>query len=144
MFACLAVGYIGLLFETSSSSANSWATFTWYKSPIYVLILTKKWVGLNFGRFFHKLIWSPCTGRLLFEKNKTLWNRATKICCVPRHKNHTTNDFFSKFKYTNIYVHRYYPGAQMYPNQIPTYWRKRRSLTVCWFIFCFYVDGSLF
>jgi hypothetical protein len=22
----------------------------------------KKWVGLHFGRFYHKLIWSPCPG----------------------------------------------------------------------------------
>jgi hypothetical protein len=28
----------------------------------YALILTKKWVGLLFGRFFRKLVWSPCPG----------------------------------------------------------------------------------
>jgi hypothetical protein len=26
---------------------------------VYVLILIKKYVGLHFGQFFHKLIWSP-------------------------------------------------------------------------------------
>jgi hypothetical protein len=30
-----------------------------YTGESYVLILTKKWVGLEFGWFFHKLIWSP-------------------------------------------------------------------------------------
>jgi hypothetical protein len=33
----------------------------------YVLILTKKWFGLHFGPFFHKLIWSPC---LWLERTK--------------------------------------------------------------------------
>jgi hypothetical protein len=31
----------------------------------YVLILSEKWVGLHFGRFFPKLIWSPCSASML-------------------------------------------------------------------------------
>jgi hypothetical protein len=33
------------------------------------IYFVKKWVGLYFGRLFHKLIWSPCHAR-------STWNRA--------------------------------------------------------------------
>jgi hypothetical protein len=35
-------------------------------------LILKKWVGLHFGRFFNKLIWSPCSwvwGSGIFEAN---------------------------------------------------------------------------
>jgi hypothetical protein len=35
------------------------ANFEGAKLKSYLLIL-KKWVGLHFGRFLRKLIWSPC------------------------------------------------------------------------------------
>jgi hypothetical protein len=46
-------------FENYRSSPNLKASFIQSKKN-YLLILTKKWVKLHFGRFFHKLIWSPC------------------------------------------------------------------------------------
>jgi hypothetical protein len=45
-------------FENYRTSPQLCATF--FLSIDYVLILAKKWVGLHFRRFFHKLIWSPC------------------------------------------------------------------------------------
>jgi hypothetical protein len=48
---------LGRFFKNYKSSSNSWATFAHETS--YVLILTKKRVGLHFRRLFHKLIWSP-------------------------------------------------------------------------------------
>jgi hypothetical protein len=32
---------------------------TFFYSKICVLIYTKNWVGLHFGRLFHRVIWSP-------------------------------------------------------------------------------------
>jgi hypothetical protein len=41
------------------SSPKFWATF--FQSIDYVLILTKKYIGLHYGRFFfHERNWSPC------------------------------------------------------------------------------------
>jgi hypothetical protein len=44
-------------FKKHRTGPNFWATFSHCKSG--VLILTKKWIGSRFGRFPHKLIWSP-------------------------------------------------------------------------------------
>jgi hypothetical protein len=58
----LAVGRLfslGSSFENYESSPHFWATFS--LSLSYASILTKKWFGLHFGRFFHQLIWSPCS-----------------------------------------------------------------------------------
>jgi hypothetical protein len=49
--------YIWQLCENYESIPHIWATF--FHGYVSAFILTK-WVGLHFGRFFHKLIWSPC------------------------------------------------------------------------------------
>jgi hypothetical protein len=59
IFASWAIVCFGQFFENYKNSPNLGATSPHGKSPI--LILTKYiWAGLNFGQFFHKLIWSPC------------------------------------------------------------------------------------
>jgi hypothetical protein len=56
-FAFWAIYFFGQFFEKITiASQIFWLLFSTY----YVLILTKKTVGLHFGRIFHKLIWSPC------------------------------------------------------------------------------------
>jgi hypothetical protein len=52
-----------------------------------VLILAKKWVGLHFGRYFSKLIRSPCS-----RKTRTLRSQKSKVlsgaeCCLKRRSN---------------------------------------------------------
>jgi hypothetical protein len=49
--------FFGQCFENYRSSANFWTTLLHGAS--YVLILTKTMVGIQFGRLFHELIWSP-------------------------------------------------------------------------------------
>jgi hypothetical protein len=64
-------------------------------SPHFVVILTKKWVGLNFARFFHKPIWSTWWG---------LGNRCPKlleyydISCRLRH------DMFRQMRHVRFSV----------------------------------------
>jgi hypothetical protein len=57
VFAYWAIVYFGQRFENYTSCAIFGDTF--FHGTSYVLILTKKWDGLHFGRFFHKFIWSP-------------------------------------------------------------------------------------
>jgi hypothetical protein len=57
---------------------SDWAVFTPEEAHIfgilfspeknYALIL-KRWFGLQFGRFFQKLIWSPCCRVKKLEEN---------------------------------------------------------------------------
>jgi hypothetical protein len=57
IFAFWANFFFGLFYEKYKSIPNFCATFLHGKSYNNFY---KKWVGLHFGRFFHKLIWSPC------------------------------------------------------------------------------------
>jgi hypothetical protein len=41
---------------------------TFSQSIRSLFILTKKWIGLHFGRLFHKLIWSPWKRPCFFRK----------------------------------------------------------------------------
>jgi hypothetical protein len=51
--------FFGHFIENNRSSAKYWATFfQQYQSCIN---LDQKWVGLHFGRLFHKLVWSRCS-----------------------------------------------------------------------------------
>jgi hypothetical protein len=47
----------GQFFENFRRSPTFWSAN--FHGKKYVLLLTKKWVGLHFGQCFHKLIWSP-------------------------------------------------------------------------------------
>jgi hypothetical protein len=49
---------LGSFFEKYKSGPNFGAAF--FNGRSCVLILTKKWIGLHFGQFFNKHIWSPC------------------------------------------------------------------------------------
>jgi hypothetical protein len=44
-------------FLTGKSSPINLVHFSWYRR--LCIKFDKKWVGLHFGRFFHKPIWSP-------------------------------------------------------------------------------------
>jgi hypothetical protein len=60
IFAEWAIVNYGHFFKNYRSSPNLWATlFQKYK---LLINFDKIWVGLYFGRFFHKLIWSHCLG----------------------------------------------------------------------------------
>jgi hypothetical protein len=52
-----AIAYSGQFLKNYRSSPNFWASF--FLSKDYAFF-DKKWVGLHFGRLFHKLIRSPC------------------------------------------------------------------------------------
>jgi hypothetical protein len=45
--------------KTTKVSHIFWLLFPYVSFSIH---FDKKWVGLHFGRFFRKLIWSPCQG----------------------------------------------------------------------------------
>jgi hypothetical protein len=64
---CLTV-HFGQLFENQRSSINFYSTYILFFTV--KINLGKKCVGLHIGRFFHELIWSPCSSvlRLRYKK----------------------------------------------------------------------------
>jgi hypothetical protein len=50
---------------------------TYFHGKIFVLIWTKNWVGLHFGRLFNKLLWSPWSG-----VRGSLQSRIRNLCFV--------------------------------------------------------------
>jgi hypothetical protein len=63
-----AILFFGLLVENYRSSPNFLATF--FHEQNYALF-EKKWVGLHFWRFFHKLICSPWWPEMFRKRDKT-------------------------------------------------------------------------
>jgi hypothetical protein len=57
-FAKLVIAYFGLLLGNYRHRPHFGADF--FHDRGFAIILAKKWVGLNFGRLFDKLVWSPC------------------------------------------------------------------------------------
>jgi hypothetical protein len=60
IFAHWAIVFSGRFLKITNEKSPGLLFFDWTS---YVLFLTKRRVGLNFGRFFRKLIWSPWSGR---------------------------------------------------------------------------------
>jgi hypothetical protein len=58
IFAQWSIVFFGQFRENKGNSAQFWATL--FHGYVYALIV-KKSVGLHFGRFFHKFVWSPWT-----------------------------------------------------------------------------------
>jgi hypothetical protein len=58
IFDFCAIVYVVRIFKNHRSRSNFWPTS--FRGKRYAYILAKKWVGLHFGRFVHKLISSPC------------------------------------------------------------------------------------
>jgi hypothetical protein len=58
IFAHPVYAFFEQLCANYKSNPHFWATP--FHCEGWALILAKKWIGLHFGRFFLKLIWSPC------------------------------------------------------------------------------------
>jgi hypothetical protein len=56
--------HIGWLFTVGSFEKKCFSSKTFWTKNFHgkscAPIVTKKWVGLHYGRYFHKPIWSPC------------------------------------------------------------------------------------
>jgi hypothetical protein len=87
----------GILYQEKSGNPDFRASV--FHGENYSLILTKKWVGLHFGRFFHKLIWSPSgqTTRGIFFSSVAL----VRECAFA-----ATAQIFSSLLCKVIYVNR--------------------------------------
>jgi hypothetical protein len=80
-------------FLNNQSSPNFWATF--FTRLIFCNNIDQKWVGLHLGRFFHKLIRSPC----IQAKQAFQWKRFVADWCARK------SDLHKKLKRSSLRVY---------------------------------------